>query len=195
MMEAATLARLMREAPAASAVNVSLDTSKLGEFYKAIKSLPTVAGLALQRLSLVNFRQEMAVIVNSMATIYTVLAALIAFGVVYNSARISLSERARELASVRVLGFTNVEVLRILLLELALLTVFAQPAGWGIGYSLAWVLKTHMEGDVMRSRLVVNNLTYAMASAMVMAAALLSAFAVRRRVAHLDLVAVLKTRD
>ena len=93
------------------------------------------------------------------------------------------------------LGFTEAEVLRILLLELALLTVLAQPIGWGIGYGLAWVLKTHMEGDVMRSRLVVNNLTYAMASAMVMAAALLSAFAVRRRVALLDLVSVLKTRD
>ena len=195
MMEAATLARLMREAPAVSAVNVSLDTSKLGEFYKAIKNLPTVAGLALQRLSLVNFRQEMAVIVTTMATIYTGLAALIAFGVVYNSARISLSERARELASVRVLGFTEAEVLRILLLELALLTVLAQPIGWGIGYGLAWLLKTKMEADVMRSRLVVDNLTYALASGMVMAAAALSAFAVRRRVARIDLVSVLKTRD
>src|SRR6516162_9882434 len=101
----------------------------------------------------------------------------------------------RQCTSVRVLGFTQAEVLRILLLELALLTVLAQPIGWGTGYGLAWVLKTHMESDVMRSRLVVNNLTYAMASAMVMGAALLSAFAVCCCVAHLDLVAVLKTRD
>jgi putative ABC transport system permease protein len=195
MMEAATLARLMREAPAVNAVNVSLDPSRLGEFYAEIKRLPAVAGLALQRLSLVNFRKEMAVIVTTMATIYTGLAALIAFGVVYNSARITLSERARELASLRVLGFTQAEVLRILLLELALLTVLAQPAGWGIGYALAWLLKIAMEADVMRSRLVVDNLTYALASAMVMAAALLSAFVVRQRLARLDLVSVLKTRD
>jgi putative ABC transport system permease protein len=195
MMEAATLTRLMREAPAVDAVNVGLDTSRLGEFYAAIKRLPTVAGLALQRLSLVNFRKEMAVIVTTMAMIYTGLAALIAFGVVYNSARISLSERARELASLRVLGFTHGEVLRVLLLELALLTVLAQPAGWGIGYGLAWLLKTKMEGDVMRARLVVDNLTYAFASGMVMAAAMLSAITVRRRVARLDLVSVLKTRD
>ena len=93
------------------------------------------------------------------------------------------------------LGFTHAEVLRILLLELALLTVLAQPAGWGIGYGLAWLLKTKMEGDVMRAPLLVDNLTYALASGMVMAAALLSAFAVRRRVARLDLVGVLKTRD
>jgi putative ABC transport system permease protein len=195
MMEAETLARLMREAPAVNAVNVSLDNLRLAEFYDAIKRLPTVAGLALQRLSLANFRKEMAMIVTTMATIYTGLAALIAFGVVYNSARISLSERARELASLRVLGFTQAEVLRILLLELALLTVLAQPAGWGIGCGLAWLLKTKMEGDVMRARLVVDNLTYAVASAIVMSAAILSAVAVRWRVARLDLVSVLKTRD
>ena len=195
MMEDRTLARLMREEPAVNAVNASLDTSRLAEFYASVKRLPTVVGLALQRLSLVNFRREMAVIVATMSTIYTGLAALIAFGVVYNSARISLSERARELASLQVLGFTQAEVLRILLLELALLTVLAQPAGWGIGYGLAWLLKTRMSADVMRSRLVIDNLTYAVASGMVMAAALLSAFAVRRSVARLDLVSVLKTRD
>jgi len=195
MMDDATLTRLMREAPSVNAISVSLDSSKVSDFYEAIKRLPTVAGLALHRLSLANFRKEMAAIVTTMATIYTALAALIAFGVVYNSARISLSERARELASLRVLGFSHAEVLRILLLELALLTVLAQPAGWGIGYGLAWLLKTKMEADVMRSRLVVDNATYALASVMVIAAALLSAFVVRRRLARLDLVSVLKTRD
>lgn len=195
MMDAATLARLMREPPVVNAVNVSLDTARLDEFYQAIKGLPAVAGLALQKLSLTNFRQEMAVIVTTMASIYTGLAALIAFGVVYNSARISLSERARELASLRVLGFTHGEALRILLLELALLTVLAQPAGWGIGYGLAWMLKTKMAADVMRTPLVVDNLTYVLASGMVMAAALFSALAVHRRVTRLDLVSVLKTRD
>ena len=85
--------------------------------------------------------------------------------------------------------------MRLGTVELALLTVLAQPAGWAIGYGLAWLLKTRMEGDVMRARLVVDNLTYALASSMVMAAALFSAIAVRQRVARLDLVSVLKTRD
>lgn len=129
------------------------------------------------------------------ASIYIGLAGLIAFGVVYNSARISLSERGRELASLRVLGFTQAEVLRILLLELALLVVLAQPPGWAIGYGLAWLLKTKMAGDVMRARLVVDHFTYALASGLVMATALLSAFAVRERVRRLDLISVLKTRD
>jgi len=130
-----------------------------------------------------------------MASIYTGLAAIIAFGVVYNSARISLSERARELASLRVLGFTRSEVLRILLLELALLTLIAQPPGWAMGYGLAWIMKTNLAGELMRVRLVVEHSTYVLASAIVIGAALLSALVVRRRIDRLDLVAVLKTRD
>jgi putative ABC transport system permease protein len=195
MMDADALARLMREAPAINAVNVSLDSGRLGDFYEAIKRLPTVAGIALQRLSLANYRKEMAVIVTTMSSVYIGLAILIAFGVVYNSARISLSERARELASLRVLGFTQAEVLRILLLELALLTLLAQPPGWTIGYGLAWLMKTRMQADVMRTRLVVDHFTYVLASGFVMAAAAFSAFAVRERIARLDLVSVLKTRD
>jgi putative ABC transport system permease protein len=195
MTDADTLSRLMREAPAVNAVNASLDSNRLGEFYEAIKRLPTVAGLALQRLSLVNFRKEMAVIVTTMAGIYIGLAGLIAFGVAYNSARVSLSERAREMASLRVLGFTQGEVMRILLLELALLTLLAQPLGWAIGYGLAWLLKTKMQGDVMRARLVVDHFTYLLASGLVTAAVAFSAVAVRERIARLDLVSVLKTRD
>jgi putative ABC transport system permease protein len=195
MMDSEALTRLMREAPAVNSVNVSFDANARERFYDAIKRLPMVSATALQRLSLANFREEMAVIVNTMANIYTGLAAVIAFGVVYNSARISLSERARELASLRVLGFTRGEVLRILLLELALLTLLAQPPGWAFGYGLAWTLKNQMAADVMRARLVVDHSTYAVASAIVLAAAIFSALVVRRRINQLDLVTVLKTRD
>ena len=110
-----------------NSVNLSLDESRKDEFYAAVKSMPTVSGVALQRVSLANFRKTVALLITTMASIYTGLAAVIAFGVVYNNARISLSERARELASLRVLGFTRGEVLRILLLELAILTLVAQP--------------------------------------------------------------------
>jgi putative ABC transport system permease protein len=130
-----------------------------------------------------------------MASIYTGLAAVIAFGVVYNSARISLSERARELASLRVLGFTRGEVLWILLLELALLTILAQPPGWLMGYGLAWIMKTKLAGELMRVRLVVEAFTYMLASGIVVTAAILSAIVVRERINRLDLVSVLKTRD
>jgi putative ABC transport system permease protein len=195
MMDANALSRVLREAPAVNSVNVSFDANERERFYDAIKRLPVVSGTALQRLSLANFREVMTVIVTAMANIYTGLAAVIAFGVVYNSARISLSERARELASLRVLGFTQGEVLRILLLEVALLTFLAQPPGWVLGYGLAWTLKTKMAADVMRTRLVVEHSAYALSSAFVLAAALFSALVIRRRINRLDLVAILKTRD
>ena len=195
MMNADALARLMREAPAVNSVHLSVDSNSVDRLYVAIKNLPTVSALALQRDSLMNFRQSVALLVNTMASIYTALAAIIAFGIVYNSARISLSERARELAGLRVLGFTQGEVLRILLLELALLAVIAQPPGWAIGYGLAWIMKTNLAGELMRVRLVVEHSTYVLASAVVIAAAVTSAFVVRQRVNRLDLVSVLKTRD
>ncbi len=195
MMDAEALAPLLREGPAVNSVHVSLDESKREEFYKAVKAIPIVSGLALQRMSLQKFREMVALLVNTMASIYVALAAIIAFGVVYNSARISLSEHARELASLRVLGFTNPEVLGILLLELALLTLLAQPPGWIMGYGLAWIMKTQLAGELMRVRLVVENATYVLASAIVIIAAVLSAVVVCARVNRLDLVAVLKTRD
>jgi putative ABC transport system permease protein len=194
-MDAAALSRLMREGPAANGVNLSVDAARLDNLYEAIKGMPTVSGMALQRVSLANFRESVALLINTMASIYTSLAAIIAFGMVYNSARISLSERARELASLRVFGFSEGEVLWTLLLELALLCLIAQPLGWVIGYHLAWVMQANLAGELMRVRLVVEPFTYVLASAVVLVAAVLSALVVRERVNNLDLVAVLKTRD
>ena len=100
MMAAEALSGLMGEGPAVkNSVNLSLDANRLDLLYGAVKRMPTVSGMALQRVSLANFRENVALLITTMASIYTGLAAIIAFGVVYNSARISLSERARELAS------------------------------------------------------------------------------------------------
>lgn len=195
MMDADTLARLMREAPATDSVNLRFDPSQRDALFEAVKRMPVVSGLALQSASLAGFRTSLAIFVTAMGSIYTGLAAIIAFGVIYNSARISLSERARELASLRVLGFTRNEVLRILLLELALLTLAAQPPGWAMGYGLAWIMKENLAGELMRVRLVVEHSTYITATGIAVAAALASALVVRERVNRLDLVAVLKTRD
>jgi putative ABC transport system permease protein len=191
MMNLPALNRLMREGPVVSGAHVAFDENRREPLYDAIKSLPTVSALALQQASLASFRDTLALLLNTMAGIYTTLAAVIAFGIVYNSARISLSERARELASLRVLGFTRAEVLRVLLLELALLTLLAQPPGWLIGYGLAWIMRNNLAGELMRVRLVVENLTYVAASAVVTTAAVASAILIVRRINRLDLVAVL----
>ena len=195
MMDSDALSRLMREAPVIDSVNISVDPSKLDRLYKAVKEMPVVSGMGSQHASLAMFRATSAVIVTTMSVVYAGLAAIIAFGIVYNSARISLSERARELASLRVLGFTQGEVLRILLLELGLLTLLAQAPGWAIGFGLSWFMRLQLAGELMRAPLIIENVTYAMASVVVTVAALFSALVVRRRVTQLDLVAVLKTRD
>jgi putative ABC transport system permease protein len=185
----------MREGPRVSSVSFKLDGNKADLLYDAVKAMPAVSGMGIQQFSLVNYRTLLAPIQTNMAMIYTGFAIIIAFGVVSSSARISLSERARELASLRVLGFGTGEVLFMLLLELGLLTLLAQPLGWGLGYVLSGLLKIQVSGEVMRGRLIVENSSYAFASAIVIVAALFSALVVRARVKQLDLVAVLKTRD
>jgi putative ABC transport system permease protein len=195
MMDLKSLNRLMREAPTVSSVSFTLDANKADLLYDAVKSMPAVSGMEIQRFSLANYRTLLAPLLTNMAMIYTGFAVIIAFGVVYGSARISLSERARELASLRVLGFGRGEVLFILLIELGLLTLLAQPLGWGLGYVLSWLLKVQVAGEVMRARLIVEHSSYALASGIVIVAALFSALVVRGRINQLDLVAVLKTRD
>jgi len=195
MMELESLNRLMREGPTVSSVSFTLDANKADELYTAVKSMPAVSGMGIQRLSLVNYRALLAPLQTNMAMIYSGFAVIIAFGVVYSSARISFSERARELASLRVLGFGRGEVLYILLIELGLLTLLAQPFGWAAGYLLSWFLQVQISGEVMRGRLIVENASYAFASGIVLLAALFSALVVRERINQLDLVAVLKTRD
>jgi putative ABC transport system permease protein len=168
---------------------------KQDALFTAIKSTPSIGSIALQRHALTRFRETIAQNINYSVTIYVALAVIIAFGVVYNSARIQLSEHARELASLRVLGFTRGEVSRVLLTELTLLTLVAIPLGWIIGYGFGWLLIKAFSSDLYRVPFVIENATYAKAALVVLAATAASALIVRRRVDGLDLIAVLKTRD
>jgi putative ABC transport system permease protein len=122
-------------------------------------------------------------------------ASIIAFGVVYNSARIALSERGRELATLRVLGLTRAEISYILLGELAVLTAVGVPLGLGLGFLLAGAMVQAFETELYRLPLVIESSTYGFAAATVMVAAIVSGLIVRRRLDHLDLVAVLKSRE
>ena len=127
--------------------------------------------------------------------ICTLLAGSIAFGVIYNSMRIALSERNRELASLRVLGFQRGEVAYILLGELALLTLLAIPLGFVIGYGLCAYLAFEFDTDLYRIPLVLGRDIYALAASVVLASSIVSAMMIWRNLAHLDMVAVLKTKE
>jgi putative ABC transport system permease protein len=137
----------------------------------------------------------MAANMNLTIGINLLFAGVIAFGVVYNAARVSLSERSRELASLRVLGFTRAEISMILLGELALLTVAALPVGLLFGYALAALVVSSIESEVYRFPLYVSHQAIALSCLGIIVAAAVSGLLVRRRLDQLDLVAVLKIRE
>ncbi len=194
-MRLAALDDLLDDGARVSGVRFSYDKAQEAALFKAVKTTPAISAIALNRVSLVKFRETLAQNINYMVTIYTTLAIIITFGVVYNSARIQLSERARELASLRVLGFTRGEVSWVLLSELAILTVAAIPLGWLFGYGFGLLLIESFSSDLYRVPFIIGRATYAVAALIVIAAAAVSALIVRRRVDRLDLVSVLKTRD
>ena len=151
--------------------------------------------MALKRAAVESFEKTMGETMGVMIFFNVMFAGTIAFGVVYNAARVSLSERSRELASLRVLGFTRQEISAILLGELAVVTVLAIPAGLGIGYALAAGVVRSFETEMYRFPVIVSPRTYAIATAVTVLAAAASGFIVRRRLDRLDLIEVLKTRE
>jgi len=194
-MHIETLARLMGEGPTFTDAYLRVDPLQLDALYARLRTLPVVSGIALREATLASF---LATIGENLATSMSILvgfAAAIAAGVVYNGARIALSEQAITLASLRILGFRQGEVTVMLLAEQALVTLLAIPLGWLAGYGIcalvAWLLAT----ELYRVPLVVSTRTYAGSAIVVMVAATCSSALVAWRVRHLDLVAVLKTRE
>ena len=123
------------------------------------------------------------------------IATVIAVGVVYNHARIALAERAWELASLRVLGFTQGEVSNLLFGELALEIGMAIPCGMVGGYFLSSGIVQMIKTDEFFFPVVISPATYAYAVLCVVVAGVISAWIVGRRIQALDLVSVLKTRE
>jgi putative ABC transport system permease protein len=165
------------------------------ELAATLKRVPAVGAVASKRVVLENFKQTMAENMGVMLTFNVLFAGVIAFGVVYNAARVSLSERSRELASLRVLGFTRAEISLVLLGELAILTLAALPVGAVIGHSLTVLLVRSFESEIYRFPLVGSTRTMAWAALTVVTASFLSGLVVRRRLDQLDLVGVLKLRE
>lgn len=194
-MHPEALDRLTGDGPRLSGVRVALDPGRLGDLYAAVKATPAIGGIALQSVSRARFHETIEQNITIMTSVYVGLAGIITFGVVYNSARIQLSERARELASLRVLGFTSAEVSGVLLTELAIIVILAQPVGWALGATFAWSVVRGFESDLFRIPFVIDRSTFAVASLVVIAIAMVSALIVRLRIDGLDLVRVLKTRD
>ncbi len=194
-MRSEALDRLLRDGRQVSGARIQVDSARLPALYSEIKRTPAIASIALQGVSRTRFRETIEQNITTSTTVYITLAIIITFGVIYNSARIQLSERARELASLRVFGFTRAEVSSVLMIELSIIVLLAQPLGWLLGYGLSWMVVQGFANDLFRIPLVVSAQTFAYSSLVVVAAALVSALIVRRRVDRLDLIRVLKTRE
>jgi len=189
------LRRLMQEGQTLSGAFLQVDRESERALYDRLKATPRVAGVLLKRAAVESLQRTMADMMRKVQGIYVLFASVIAFGVVYNSVRISLSERSRELATLRVIGFTRGEVSYVLLGELALVTIAAVPLGLLIGYGFAAAIIPLTDSEMFRIPLVVSSETYAMAAMTIVMATIISAMVVRRRLDRLDLVEVLKTRE
>jgi putative ABC transport system permease protein len=194
-MDIVALNRVLREGAAVSGAYLAVDPERRDAVVQTLKDAPRVAGVTDRLTAVQSFYDSLGDIVLVFAFVSTLLAGSIAFGVIYNSARIALTERARELASLRVLGFSQGEIAYILLGELALLTAAAIPLGFIIGRILTAYIVAGTESDLYRVPLVIGRNVYAFAATTVAVSALLSSLIVARRLAHLDLITVLKTRE
>lgn len=189
------LNRLMRDGPRVSGAIMTTDPLFRPAIYQHFKETPQIASVTVKQASVDSFRNTIAKNMMHMRAINLLFAIIIALGVVYNGARISLSERSRELATLRVIGFTKREISTILLGEIGTITVLGIPFGLVLGYLFAKGLTYFLDQEVFRFPFVISNSTYGLAAGVVLAASLGSALLVRRRLDDLDLIGVLKSRE
>jgi putative ABC transport system permease protein len=191
----ATLTELLGEAPVLTIALLRVQPGRETAVAERIGKMPAVIGVTSRRIAIADFEKATAESMRVMTMILALLSAVLAIAVVYNGARVALAERARDLASLRVLGFTRAEVARILLGEMSIAVGFGVPLGVWLGRALAGLTVTGMAADEFRLPLVIAPSTYVLAVLVVVGASLVSALQMRRLIDRLDLVEVLKTRE
>jgi putative ABC transport system permease protein len=194
-MRQSTLCRLLREGETMSGAFLAIDPHAVSKLNNYLKGVPRISGV-IRRNDTINAFNEMTKKTILVFTLFSMLmAAAIAFAVVYNNARIALAERSHELASLRVLGFTQSETAFILLGELFIITLMALPLGFSIGTGLCWLLTWEMQTDLYRVPLILAPETYASACSVVLAATLVSALIVTFMLTRLNIVSALKAAE
>ncbi len=194
-MEITALHRLMREGDTISGAYLKVDPQTAPHLYSVLKHIPSINGVAVREAMLASFWKTFGDSIWVSTAFLVGFATVIAFGIVYNGARIALSERGHELACLRVLGYTRGETGRILLGEQGILTIVAIPLGFALGFGLSLLLSRFFSRELFRLPLVVNAGTYAFSALVVSAAAIFSGLIVNQRLRHMDLTEVLKSRE
>lgn len=194
-MSNAALARALSEPETATGAFLAIDPKYQAELFRTLKTVPAIHSVNLREATLQSFLATVAENMKVNTTVLVVFACVIAAGVVYNSARIALSEHALELASLRILGFTRGEVGRMLLGEQSILTLAALPLGCALGYALSALISDLLSQELFRIPLVISTRTFLMSIGVVLLSAAVSGYLVWRKVQRLDLIEVLKTRE
>jgi putative ABC transport system permease protein len=194
-MDIDALRRVLKEGDTVNGAYLAVDHKHWDRFMREVKDTPRAAFVMVKRDQLAAFRETTGQSIGIIRKLYFALATIVAFGVVYNSARIALSERSRELATLRVVGFSLPEVRGVLVGELAVLVLLALPAGLLFGRSLAIFIMSSFSTETVRMPILINHSTYAIAVVVVLTAAVSSFALVSRMLGKLDMVGVLKARD
>jgi putative ABC transport system permease protein len=194
-MDRAALNRFLGEGDIITGASFTIDAAHRAEFLRAVKEVPRISWIAIKETMRSSFRQTTAQMMGMLTTLYLSMAVIVAFGVIYNNARISLAERARELATLRVVGMTQREVGAVIVTELTILAVLAVPMGLLLGTGFATAIISSVNTETVRLPLVFTPYTYTFALIIVAIASTLSAMVVLRKLKHLDLIGALKAPE
>ena len=194
-MELSQLDRMMGEGPRITGARLLLHPDQVDVAYHHLKRLPMVAGATLRTAAWDLFNETTGKFQTATAVILGFFASIITIGVVYNSARVVLAERSRELASLRVLGFTRGEVSGVLLGELWVQQLLAVPMGCVLGYQFAVAALSNVDTELYRFPVIIAPKTYVLGVTVMLVAGIVTGLIVRRKIDRLDMIAVLKTRD
>jgi len=191
------LNRALGDRPVAGYVNAEVDEARQDELMAALKARPSVSTMALRWVAVENFHETVAGSLMVFVGFFTLFSFALGFGISYNTQRIALSERGRELATMRVLGFSRHDTLYILVGETLVLLCLALPIGCVAGYALtaAFVNTSGFQTELMRLPLEIEPSTYGWAMIVVIVASLVSALSIKQEIDALDLISVLKTRE
>jgi putative ABC transport system permease protein len=194
-MDLAALNQALREPNRVSGAYLRIDSAKGKGIYRALKDMPAVAGVSLKEDARAALQKQMDTGAGAVRYIMAAIAGIITFGIVYNAARIAYAERTRDLASLRIIGFTRGEAAFVLLGELAVVTLAALPLGTLLGYYLSFAIAAGFSTDLYQIPAVFSPQSYGTAALAVMVAAVISGWVVKRDIDRADLVSALKTRE
>jgi len=189
------LSHVLHESRQVNTAYVRIDDTQRAAFLAALKETPRLSAVNFRDAGVQMFRDTVEKNIMVFIGFYTLFSCALAFGVIYNTLRIALAERSRELATLRVLGFSRPEISYILLGESGLITIAALPVGVFCGILLSGYIAEQFSTELFRVPLLIKSATAGIAAVGVLLTVSVCALVVRRRLDHLDLIEVLKTRE